>query len=124
MKSLYKQSLVHSLGILAYIAAVSHVMTNGEKWFGKMDNFIGPIAFLLLFTLSAFVVGLLGLGKPIMFFLDGKKKEAVMLVSLVAGWLFVFTIIMLPVLRNCHPRLDLGSRNYLYRFRIKYGMTD
>lgn len=97
MKSLYKWSLVHSLGILFYIAAVSYVMTNGEKWFGKMDNFIGPIAFLLLFTLSAFVVGLLGLGKPIMFYFDGKKKKAVTLVFLTAGWLFIFTIIMLPI---------------------------
>lgn len=95
MKNLYKWSFVHSLGILVYIVMVASLMTNGNKWFGEKDNFVSPIAFLLLFTLSAIVVSLLGLGKPIMLYLDGKKKEAVILVSLTAGWLFVFTIIAL-----------------------------
>jgi len=85
------------LGILIYIAVVATIMQNGEKWFGNMNNFIGPVAFLLLFTLSAIVVGSLGLGKPIMLYLDGKKKEAVAMVLYTAGWILLFTIVALVI---------------------------
>lgn len=97
MKNLYKWSFVHALGILVYIVIVATIMNNGDRLFGHEDNFVTPIAFLLLFTLSAIVVGLLGLAKPIMLYLDGKKKEAVTMISLTAGWLFVFTIAALVV---------------------------
>lgn len=101
MKNLYKYSFIHSISILAYIALVALVMQNGDQWFGQMNNFIGPIAFLLLFTLSALVVGLLGLGKPIILYLDGKKKEAITLILLTVANLFALTLIALVIASLC-----------------------
>lgn len=95
MKILNKTGFASALGVLAYIIIVSQVMRNGDKIFGKMDNFVSPIAFLLLFTLSAITVGGLVLGKPLMLYLDGKKKEAVSLFLSTAGWMAGFTVLAL-----------------------------
>lgn len=97
MNAINKTGFLNALGALVYIALVSTIMQNGEKIFGEMSNFIGPIAFLLLFTLSAVVVGGLILGKPIMLFLDNKKKEAVSLFVTTACWVAGFTVLALVV---------------------------
>ena len=95
MNNHYKWSFVYAVGIVVYITVVATIMQNGEKLFGKDDDFMAPIAFLLLFTLSASVVGLLGLGKPVSLYLDGKKKDAVTLLVLTIGWIGIFTIFAL-----------------------------
>lgn len=92
-----KSAFVNALGTLAYIMVVATIMQNGDRLFGEMDNFLGPIAFLLLFVLSAIVVGSLVLGKPLTLYLDGKKKEAVQLFLSTATWLAGFTAIALLV---------------------------
>lgn len=98
MEKLKKTGFINALGVLVYIALVSVIMTNADKLFGKMENYLGPIAFLLLFTLSAIVVGGLVIGKPLMLYLDGKKKESIAALLAVIGWLAVFTIIAIMVL--------------------------
>lgn len=47
---------------------------------------------LLLLILSATVTGSLVLGRPILWYLDGKKKEAVSLFVATVGFLFLITI--------------------------------
>jgi len=76
-----KTGFMNALYTLIYIVLVAMIMQNGEKIFGKMSNYVGPVAFLLLFTLSALIVGTLILGKPLMLYLNNKKKEAVFLFS-------------------------------------------
>lgn len=73
-------------------------MQNGETLFGKMNDALGPIAFLLLFTVSAGIVGLLVFGKPAIWFLNGRKSEAVRLALLTVGFLFLETVVLLVVL--------------------------
>jgi hypothetical protein len=70
-------------------------MNNAERIFGKMDSVIGAIGFLMLFVLSAGVVGSLIVGKPIFMYLDGKKKEAVSLLVTTLGCLAIITVIVL-----------------------------
>lgn len=95
---LVKISLVSSVLTTIYIVVVAYVIQNGEKFFGKMENFWGPVAFLLLFVLSAAVVGWLVLGKPLMwYFLNGKRNEAVLLFKYTIGWLFLLTVVALAV---------------------------
>lgn len=88
-------SFLNALGTLVYIAIVATLLQNAGSIFGKMANYIGPIAFLLLFTLSALVVGSLVLGRPLMMYLDGKKKEAVALLMQTIFWLAGFTVLAL-----------------------------
>lgn len=85
-------SLMNAVGVTAYIAIVSTIIRNGEKIFGKMNNVLGPIAFLLLFVLSATITGALVLGKPVLLFLEGKKIESITLFCYTIAWLVLITI--------------------------------
>jgi len=87
-------SVIDSLGAFLYISVVAWLMFNGEKIFGRVDNFWGPVAILLLFVLSATVVGALVLGRPIYFYLNGFKKEAMKLLIYTIGCLFYITFLV------------------------------
>jgi hypothetical protein len=89
------QGFLFSLGVIVYIVPVSVVMRHGEAIFGKMQHFWGPVGFLMLFTLSAAVVGLLVFGRPVYLFLNGFKREGVKQVLYTVSWLFVETVIVL-----------------------------
>ena len=54
-----------------------------------------PLAFLMLFVLSAAIVGLLVFAKPVMMYLEGAKKEAVTLVFYIVAWLALITVIVI-----------------------------
>ena len=90
-------SFLHAVGVVFYILLVALIMSNGEKIGGKMDKLFGPVAFLLLFTFSAAVTGSLVLGRPILWYLDGQKKEAVKLFIWVLGWMFLLTVIIFGI---------------------------
>src|SRR5262245_35529363 len=74
-----KNPFLNALAALAYIALVGSVMFYGTKNMPGPDTVFAPIAVMSLFTLSAGVMGYIFLSQPIMFYLDGKKKEAVSL---------------------------------------------
>lgn len=89
------QAFLHSLGVVGYIIFVAFLMVNGQTLFGNIDNSIlGPIAMLLLFTLSAAVMGLLVFGRPAMLYMDGKKKEAMEFVAATVGFLFIEALVV------------------------------
>jgi len=98
MMKICKQSFLYSLGAGIYIVLVGLFMTNAEKILGKVDSVVSTTAFLLLFSLSALVIGGLLAGKPIMLFIEGKKKDAVWTLLANAGWLLLFFLIALLVL--------------------------
>lgn len=87
------RGLLHALGVAVYIASVAFLMTNVERIFGDVEpGILGPMSFLMLFVLSAAIVGLLVFGKPVMLYLDGMKQEAIQLVIYTVGWLALLTI--------------------------------
>lgn len=73
-------------------------MPNAERLFGKFENFWGgPVIFLMLFVLSAAIVGALVLGRPILLYLDGAKSEALKFFGYTLGWLFVILVIFVAL---------------------------
>lgn len=91
--SLIKRAIGDALGTALYVFLVSQIMINGEKIFGEVkDTFFAPMVFLLLFLFSALVTGYLVLGKPIMMYLDGQKKEALKLLFYTGATLFVLLL--------------------------------
>lgn len=94
-KKLIIYALACALGEAGYILLVALLMRNGNEIFGSNPGVLGIIAFLMLFVLSAAVSGALILGKPILLYLEGKKKEALELFGFTLGWLFLFIIILL-----------------------------
>ena len=97
-KDLLLKTLRNISAAAVYIFLVSQVMQNGDKLFGTEDNILAPFAVLLLFSLSAAVVGGLVIGYPVYLFSDNKKKESVTAVIYSVGWLGVFTLLALLVL--------------------------
>ncbi len=95
---LMRVAFLHSIGIIAYIAFVSFFMFFGEEFFGKEDTYLMPVVFLTLFTLSAAVVGSLMFGKPVMLYIDGKKREAVQLAGATIGFLAMEAIVLFVIL--------------------------
>lgn len=96
-KKLVRFSLIHSIGVLVYIALVVTFMQNAEKIFGKEDKPIGSVTFLLLFVTSAAIVGGLVVIKPVMLYLDGDKKSAVKMFVYTASWLFLWLVVVILV---------------------------
>ncbi len=94
MKRFLQSSLAAALGTAIYVALVATVMTNAEKVFGNMKPFLGPVAFLLMFVLSAAVTSSLVFGRPVMLYLDGKKREAVKHFGLTLLWLLVILVLV------------------------------
>lgn len=97
-KKLAGRSLLLVALAFIYIAGIGLLLTYGNKIFGPMPKVLGPIAFLLLFVLSAAIMGALILGQPILWYLDNKKTEAVRLLLCTIGWLFVFTVAVFSVI--------------------------
>lgn len=91
-------ALGNSFGAFAYTALVTVVLYNGNDWFGGANNFLMPLALLMLFVISATIVGLLILGRPIVLYLNKFKKEAIKLLLYTVGFLFIFTIIVFILL--------------------------
>lgn len=97
--NILKQGLL-SAGLAAgYVALVSAFMAHAEKIFGgKEPGPLGPVVFLLLFVVSASVMCLLVFGKPVMMYIDGKKREAVELLVSTIAILATITVLLLITL--------------------------
>lgn len=97
-----KKNILHSLGhavlVLLYVGLVASIMNNGSRWFGVKDTAWTPVAMLMLLVLSASITGTLVLGRPLLMYLDGEKKEALKFFSYTIGWLFLLTITVLVVM--------------------------
>ena len=70
-------------------------MFNAESIFGRMTDFRGPLAMLLLFVFSAAVTASLVFGKPILLYLDNFKKEAFKLLLYTLAFLFIAILIVI-----------------------------
>jgi preprotein translocase subunit SecF len=86
-------SFLSSVITVLYMAVVILLMSFGSRFFGQ--GVLGGVAVLLLFVLSATVVGSLVLGKPVLVYLDGRKKEAVIFLFYNVGWLFLWLTALL-----------------------------
>jgi hypothetical protein len=55
-------ALGHAILVLLYTAGVTWILFNGQRIFGRVTSFWGPLAALMLFVVSATIVGTLVLG--------------------------------------------------------------
>ncbi len=93
-KKLLFKSFRNTTFAAIYIFLVSQLMQNGERLFGKTTNSaVGMVVILLLFSLSAAVVGGLVFGESVIQLIDNKKREAILAAIYSVAWLGVFTII-------------------------------
>ncbi len=82
-----------------YIFGISQFLFYGEKIFNATeDSNLAPFLLLLLFSLSAAVVGSLIFGQAVIFFLENKRLEGIKSAFYSIGWLFLFTLIIVVAL--------------------------
>ena len=94
MDKIIKRAFIDSIGTTTYIILVASFMFSLQSLFSeKEDIIIIPVAMLLLFVSSAAITGFLVFGKPVMLYIDGKKREAVSLLVYTIGILFLITLI-------------------------------
>jgi len=91
MKEIRKTAIARALATALYVIAVGAFMYYGSMVkLGRENIILVPITLLLLFVFSAALTGFLIFGKPAQMYVDGKKKEAL---SLLTYTLIVFSII-------------------------------
>ena len=76
------------MGLVGYCSLVGLIMWRGNKWFGPLNNYMGPLLFLLLLVVSALICGLIGVGYPAWLFFEKKERQkALRLIGYTTGWL-------------------------------------
>jgi len=90
----------HAVLVCGYTSGVAWILFNGQRLFGRAPTFLIPFAVLLLFVLSATIVGTLVLGRPALLYFNGKKHEALRFFGYTVGWLVIFTIVVLALLAS------------------------
>ncbi len=93
-----KYAAINALLTTLYIAAIASFLFYGPKFFGPggtKDTVLVPIMMLSLLVFSAALVGSLIFGRPALWYLDGKKTEAVSLLAWTLGIFLIITVIAL-----------------------------
>lgn len=102
-KNIAKQSLTYAAGAVLYVVAVATLMRNAERVFPDDRSVLGPITLLLLLVVSAATMGMLVFGKPVMLYIDGKKREGVMMAVCTIVCLALFAVLTLATAALLRP---------------------
>mgnify|MGYP001130355331 CR=1 FL=1 len=94
-KNIIKRALINALATAAYVTAIGVFMFYANTIFGKEDKALTPVVALLLLVLSAAVTASLLFGQPAMWYVDGKKKQALQLLGATLACLAVITLLVM-----------------------------
>jgi hypothetical protein len=87
--------LLHAVGTTVYIVLVSLLLFNANRVFGGAPSLLVTITMLCLAVLSASIIGTIMLGRPVLWYFNGAKTEAVRLFLWSLTWLLLFTVVFL-----------------------------
>lgn len=94
-----KSALINSISTTIYVILIASFIYFGGQSFLEGDQFVLiPIAMLMLFVFSVAFTGFLILGKPLTWYLNGKKKEAIKLFLYTLGIFLILTVIIFVLL--------------------------
>lgn len=97
-KKIWQIAIIDGVLTGIYVVGVATFMTYANTLFGSANNVFGGAAILMLFVLSAVIVGGLVIGQPLMMYLDGAKHEAVKTFAWTILVLFVLTAAAFTIL--------------------------
>jgi len=99
MKKITKHSLINASATALYIIIVSTFIYSLSNFApDEKKTILIPIAMLMLLVFSVALVGTLIFGKPILWFLEGKKKEALKLLVYTLAILLILVILAFALL--------------------------
>lgn len=99
MNKIIKEAFLNSSATFLYVLAISLFMnwlTRTQS--NKPDTFLAPLTFLMVFVFSAAFTGYFIFGRPTLMYLDGKKKEAVKVLTYTFLFLFIYTILAISIM--------------------------
>ena len=100
-KNIVKNAAVDAIVTALYVTLVANLLTRTENIFGDTSSGKEPLVAMFMLTLlvvSAAITGFAVFGRPVMWHLDGKKTEAISLLSMTIVLLFVFVFLVALVL--------------------------
>jgi hypothetical protein len=83
---------LQATGILIYVSLVSAFIGSANKIFGPISGFLGPIAFLLLFIVSAMITGSLAMARAGVLFWEKRYKQSFTLIGWTLGWCVFYLV--------------------------------
>ena len=98
-KKVVKNALRNSLATGVYIFIVASFLSQAENLFENAGPNKEPFIAMMMLTLfvtSAAITSFAVFGQPVMWYIDGKKKEAISLVGFTV--LFLFLIVLISAL--------------------------
>lgn len=99
MSKITKYAFLNALGTALYVLLVGLFINALDKTnFEDANTFIAPVAMLMLLVFSVALVGSLIFGRPIVWYIDGKKKEAITLLFATLGIFLMIVILALFLL--------------------------
>ena len=98
MKETVKYAIIDSLGTALYIIIIASFTYTLGEFGGDTKSIITPIFMLMLFVFSAAFTGTLVFGRPVMWYFNGKKGEALSLLVYTLGIFLAITFITFLVL--------------------------
>lgn len=99
-KQIIKHALINAGITATYVLLVASFMSNIENLFdgpAPSDSILVPVIMLLTFIISATITGSAVFGRPIMWYIDGNKKEAVKLLGTTLLFLIIIICILLSI---------------------------
>src|SRR3989338_7979866 len=98
--NIFKNALANAVLTGLYIVLIASFLSSIQKIFGSEEpkTVMVPIVMLSLLVFSVATVGTLIFGRPILWYLDGIKKEAVKLLAYTLGIFLVLIIVGLVAL--------------------------
>lgn len=92
--SILKPALLDAALTALYIVAIATLLSHTSQIFGPEEpkTVLVPIMMLSLLVFSAALVGTLIFARPVLWYLDGRKQEAVWLLGYTLGALLLFAI--------------------------------
>jgi hypothetical protein len=98
-KDILKYAFINSLLTACYISLVAFFFFYGTRSFPQgPDTVFAPMLMLMLLVFSVALMGILIFGRPILWYVDGRKKEAIGLLGYTLSILFIIIFLVLIVL--------------------------
>ena len=89
-----RRAVVNTGAAAAYVAAVgAFLYYAGQARSGSPSTPLIPIAMLMLLVFSAALTGALLFGQPVLWYLDGRKRDALSLLLATLASFLLFTVI-------------------------------
>lgn len=97
----HKKQILHGFafaaGVAVYANGLSYLLSNAQHFAGALNGILGAAFMLILASTSAAIAGSLIFAKPILYAIQGERKNALHQLLYTIGWLVIFLIITISL---------------------------